>query len=935
VQQAVVVARASNGGKQLVAYVVPDQQHAAPINRLLGLEAAGQLEDLVQFELPNEMTIVCRNRNETEFMYEEIFADKTYLDFGIEIPNDACIFDVGANIGLFTLFASRLAPQSVIYSFEPIPPVFEILRRNAEIHGLNTKLFECGLSNVSQQASFTYYPNVSLISGRFADVVADSETVKSFVMGQGNNLPVEQLDELIAERLTSEHFTCQLKTLSEVIRDEGVEKIDLLKIDVEKGELEVLAGIDDSDWPKIQQIVMEVHDLDGRVRQVTELLSRHGFAVNVQQDAMLEQTNLYNLYASRNPQTVSQQVKRPAEAIWSSRELLVKELRERLQNRLPEYMVPAAFVLLPEFPTTSSGKVNRRALPEPAEAGLELKCAHVEPRTPVEQQLAQMWEQLLNRTRVSVHHNFFELGGHSLLATQVMSRVRDMFKIEIPLRSIFEAKTIAQLAERIEQSLGTATTSPIPRASRDIALPLSFAQQRLWFLDQVVPGNPAYNIQAAVRLSGPLNPTAFNSTLNEIVQRHEILRTTFHVCEGQATQVITTTAELPLESRDLSTLPSSQQQHAVQQLASEEARRPFDLTQGPLLRALLLRLADTEHVLLLSVHHIIADGWSMGVLIREVAVLYRAFVEGTPAPLVELSIQYADFAVWQRQWLQGEVLHEQLDYWRRRLAGLKPLELPTDYPRPPVQSFRGARRFFSLSAQISNELRKLSQREGVTLYMTLLTAWQTLLHRYTDQNDIVVGTDIANRNRSEIESLIGFFTNQLVLRSTFSGNPTFKELLRRVRKVTLDAYAHQDLPFEKLVESVQPERIFDRNPLFQVMFVFQHTPQQLELPGLVVRTLDIDEGTTAFDLTLTMEETDEGLKGSIRYSTDLFKATTIERMIRHFNNILTSVLASIDTPVHLLEMFDEKKQRTKSKLEKLSIVTPRAVQFDNPTRGPV
>jgi FkbM family methyltransferase len=292
VQQAVVVARESNGGKQLVAYVVPDQQHAAPINRLLGLEAAGQLEDLVQFELPNEITIVCRNRNETEFMYEEIFADKTYLDFGIEIPNDACIFDVGANIGLFTLFASRLAPQSVIYSFEPIPPVFEILRRNAEIHGLNTKLFECGLSNVSQQASFTYYPNVSLISGRFADVAADSETVKQFVMGQqdnGNGLPsAEQLDELIAERLTSERFTCQLRTLSEVIRDEGVRKIDLLKIDVEKGELEVLSGIDDADWPKIQQIVMEVHDLDGRVRQVTELLSRHGFAVNVQQDAMLE-----------------------------------------------------------------------------------------------------------------------------------------------------------------------------------------------------------------------------------------------------------------------------------------------------------------------------------------------------------------------------------------------------------------------------------------------------------------------------------------------------------------------------------------------------------------------------------------------------------------------------------------------------------------------
>jgi amino acid adenylation domain-containing protein/FkbM family methyltransferase len=916
VQQAVVVAR----DKRLVAYVVPAPQCAAPINRLLGLEAAGQLENLTQFELPNEMTIVCRNRNETEFMYEEIFADKTYLNFGIEIPNDACIFDVGANIGLFTLFASRLAPQSVVYSFEPIPPVFEILRRNAEIHAPHTKLFACGLSNVSEQASFTHYKNVSLISGRFADVVADSETVKQFVLGQqrgnGNGLlAAEQLDELVAERLTSERFTCQLKTLSEVIRDEGVQKIDLLKIDVEKGELEVLAGIDDADWPKIQQIVMEVHDLDDRVSHVTELLSGHGFTVNVQQDAMLEQTNLYNLYARRNSQTVVRKIDEQVAVVWSSRELLVKELRERLEHCLPEYMVPAAFVLLAELPTTSSGKVDRRALPDPT---LESTGAHVQPRTPVEQQLAQMWEQLLNRTGVSVQQNFFELGGHSLLATQLMSRVRDLFQIEIPLRTIFEAKTIAELAKRIER--GTGTTSPIPRASRDVALPLSFAQQRLWFMDQVVPGNPAYNIQAAVRLSGPLNPTAFESTLNEIVQRHEILRTTFQIVDGQPVQIISSIAELPLEIRDLSTLPSSS--HAVQQLASAEARRPFDLARGPLLRALLLRLAETEHVLLLSVHHIVADGWSMGVLVREVATLYRAFVEGRPAPLAELPIQYADFAVWQRQWMQGEVLHEQLDYWRQQLAGLEPLALPVDYPRPPVQSFRGARRFFSLSAQISNELRALSQREGVTLYMTLLAAWQTLLHRYTGQNEIVVGTDIANRNRSEIESLIGFFTNQLVLRSSFNGNPTFRELLRRVRQITLDAYAHQDLPFEKLVETVQPERIFDRNPLFQVMFVFQNA-QQLELPGLVVHTIEIDEGTTAFDLTLTMEETDEGIKGSIRYSTDLFKATTVERMVRHYQNILTSLLTSIDTPVHLLEMFDPAERV--SKLGKLSTATPRAV----------
>ncbi|HET8781192.1 MAG TPA: amino acid adenylation domain-containing protein [Pyrinomonadaceae bacterium] len=614
-----------------------------------------------------------------------------------------------------------------------------------------------------------------------------------------------------------------------------------------------------------------------------------------------------------------------------------KELRIYLQERLPKYMVPAFFVALDELPLTPNGKVDRRALPAPAEIALEPTLAHVTPRTHVEKELAQVWQQLLNRSRVGIHDNFFELGGHSLLATQVISRVRERFKIEIPLRSIFEASTIADLAERIEHSLGAAVTSPIPRTPRDTALPLSFAQQRLWFLDQVVPGNPAYNIQAAVRLSGSLNVAAFRATLNQIVQRHEILRTTFVMIDGLPAQVVGAIAEVPLEVRDLSTLPLFRQGQAVQRLASEEARKPFDLTQGPLLRATLLPLTETEHVLLLSMHHIVADGWSIGVLVQEVAALYPALLEAKPAPLAELPIQYADFAVWQRQWLQGEVLHEQLDYWLTQLAGLKPLELPTDHPRPPVQSFRGARRFFSLPAELSNELRALSEREGVTLYMTLLAAWQTLLHRYTRQNEIVTGTDIANRNRSEIENLIGFFTNQLVLRADFSGNPTFKELLRRTREVTLGAYAHQDLPFEKLVEVLQLERTLDRNPLFQVMFVFQNTPMpDLELPGLSMRAIEIDEGTTAFDLTLTMEETDKGIRGSMRYSTDLFDGTTIERMVKHLENLLHSIVVSVETSVQALEMHDaderqqaelRKKERTTSRLKKLTSVKPRAVTF--------
>ena len=673
VQNAVVIAREEKtGSKRLVAYVVPDQRRAGPISRLLSLEEAGQLKDLVQFELPNEMTIICRNRNETEFMYDEIFAKQSYLNFGINVPDDACIFDVGANIGLFTLFASQLAQRTTIYSFEPIPPIFQLLRLNTEVYGLNAKLFECGLSSVSETSSFTYYPNVSLMSGRFADATADSEVVKTFVtqQQQGSELPAAQLDELIAERLTSENFTCQLKTLSEVMRDEGVSKIDLLKIDVEKGELEVLAGIDDADWSRIDQIVMEVHDLDGRVRKVTELLSSRGFTVNVQQDAALEQTNLYNLYASRNANPLTLD-KPPAEFVWSSRELLVKELRERLKKSLPEYMVPQAFVSLPGLPLTSNGKVDRRALQAVKFEVENHRVLHVPPRNEVERIITDIWQNVLGVERIGIHDNFFELGGHSLLATQVISRVRDAFGQEVALRSLFEQPTVAGLAQTIEiaQRAGVGLSAPpLVPVSRDVELPLSFAQQRLWFLDQLEPGSAFYNIPAAVRLRGALNIEALERTLLEVVRRHEVLRTHFITVDEEPVQVIEAAAPLKLEVLDLSVLDEAERTAETQRLVAEESARPFDLMRGPLLRVSLIRLYEEEHVVLMTMHHIVSDGWSTGVLVREVAALYSAYVRGEESPLEELAIQYADFAHWQRTWLQGEVLAVQLAYWRAELG---------------------------------------------------------------------------------------------------------------------------------------------------------------------------------------------------------------------------------------------------------------------------
>jgi amino acid adenylation domain-containing protein len=437
--------------------------------------------------------------------------------------------------------------------------------------------------------------------------------------------------------------------------------------------------------------------------------------------------------------------------------------------------------------------------------------------------------------------------------------------------------------------------------------PLSFAQQRLWFLDQLEPDSVVYNIPTAFRLTGLLDVAALEKSLNNIVQRHEALRTIFSVVEGQPVQIIAPTLTLPLPVIDLRNLPEAERDAEAQRLAIEEARRPFDLGRGSLLRATLLRLEDEEHVLLLTMHHIVSDGWSMGVFFQELSALYKALSTGKPASLPELPIQYVDFAVWQRGWLQGETLETQLLYWREHLAGAPPLlTLPTDHPRPPLPTYQGAYRSLELPQALSKSLKTLSHQEGGTLFMTLLAAFKVLLYRYTGQEDVLVGTPIANRTRTELEGLIGFFVNTLVLRTDLSGNPTFRELLGRVHEVALGAYAHQDLPFEKLVEELQPERDMSFSPLFQVMFVFQNAPRQpLELPGLTVSRWRVDFGTSKFDLTLSIVEEGERLRATLEYNTNLFDAGTIERMVEHYERLLEGIVADPDRSISSLPLLTE------------------------------
>jgi len=450
----------------------------------------------------------------------------------------------------------------------------------------------------------------------------------------------------------------------------------------------------------------------------------------------------------------------------------------------------------------------------------------------------------------------------------------------------------------------------IPRIDGEGPRPTSFAQQRLLFLDQLEPGSPLYNISRAIRICGDLNVAALEQSLSEILRRHQTLRTTFVQADGGPLQVVGPATTLPLPLVDLRELPQTEREARAQELVAEEAQRPFDLARGPLLRGTLLALGDQEHLLLLTMHHVVSDGWSMGVFFREMAALYGAFSDGKPSPLPELPIHYADFAQWQREWLHGDVLEAQLSYWKQQLGnGLPVMELPNDRPRPAVQTYRGAKHPMTLSLSLTEALKALGRQERVTLFMILLAAFQTLLHRYSGQDDIVVGSPIAGRNKIETEGLIGFFVNTLVLRTDLSGEPTFRELLGRVREVALGAYEHQDLPFEKLVDDLHPERNPSHSPLCQVMLAFQNTPMQVpELPGLVVSVLDVDTGTSKFDLSLFVTETELGLQGSIEYNTGLFDDATISRMIGHFQILLEGIVANPDEPISTLPLLTEEER---------------------------
>jgi amino acid adenylation domain-containing protein len=623
-------------------------------------------------------------------------------------------------------------------------------------------------------------------------------------------------------------------------------------------------------------------------------------------------------------------------------------LRLFLRRTLPEYMVPATFLFLHSLPLTPNGKIDRKALPAPDAD--RLADDFEPPATPTQDLVAGIWGEILGLERIGRRDQFFELGGHSLLATQVMSRVRAAFRIELPLRTLFDHPTVEAFASAIDRA-GLEGESgqipplvPVPRTDH---LPLSFAQQRLWFLTQMDPESGAYNLPFALRLGGALNHRILERSFLALVRRHETLRTTFPAVEGEPRQVVVEVDRFAIPVEDLTALSESERGTAIGRHAGAQAQRPFHLDRDLPIRALLLRVSADAHILLVTVHHIAADAWSLAVVTHEVATIYNALAnendgagiqsgDEPEALLPVLPVQYRDFAAWQRQWLQGALLEREIGYWKQRLGSTPPqLMLPTDHARPERQSYRGGRLTFHVPGEILEPLRRVSRRQGVTLFMTLLAAFKLLLSKLSGQTDILVGTDVANRNRAETEQLVGFFVNLLPLRTDLSGNPSFVQLLGRVRETALGAYAHQDVPFEKIVDSLKLTRDLGRNPLVQVLFVLQNVPPpSLQLAGVNVESLEFEHEVSRFDVGLFMEETEDGCAGLWKFSRDLFESQTIAGWTQRFLRLLQQIGRSPECGIETLEMDDaevkearrmDTKQRNDERLQRFKAIKPKPV----------
>jgi len=855
------------------------------------------VEGRARHTLANGLSVLHLNRNETDFLYGEMFERNAYLRHGVHLHDGATVLDVGSNIGMFVVSAQVRYAGLRLVCVEPNPHVRELLEANLRLFGADAQVWDCGIGAEAGTAEFTFYPGFSILSGLHADVSDEKDVVRSYIRRQQDLAGSDDatVEEVLAAKLRPVTLPVPLRPLSDVIDGSNLTRIDLLKINVEKAELDVLRGIRPDQWDRIRQVAFELHDVEGRLQAALDLLHGYGFEVHVEEDWSLEHeagTNYY-LYAVRPGQGRAEgPIETPRLATFLRPLVTGDAIRAAVAAQVPEYMVPDVCLVVDRLPTTAHGKVDRRAIAcwswTRAGRGQDDLAREL---TPTELRLAGLWSDVLDVARWAADDHFFDSGGHSLSAARLAGRVRDAFGVPFTVGAVFDAPVLADMAARVEAMRPDAVGAPVLQAhGHDGPQPVSFAQERLLFLEQLDGGGAAYVISGALQLEGPLDVALLGQAVSDVVRRHPVLRSVFP--PHAASPVAQIVDDMPTLVVDALPASAPDATSGVRDWVEAQAGAAFDLSRELPLRVRLLRVDAAFHVLAVACHHVVADGWSVGVFLRDVSAQYQARQAGQAPSVPALPVTYYDVARWQRARLSGAYLEAGLTYWRETLAGAAPsLDLPTDRPRPPITSYAGHSVSWDMGPAVRARVEAFARAHQATPYMVLCAAWAILLHRWTGQHDIVIGSPVAGRTVAGTDDLIGLFVNTVVVRLDLEDVVTGGDLIGRTRAAVRGALDHQDIPFELVVGAIRPPRRLDRHPVFQVMFALQNLPTAaLDLPGVRWTPYHVPSTVARFDLSLVIDETSDAYRATVEYATALFDESTMLRLRDRFLRVLDALL---------------------------------------------